>query len=448
MKFNSIVFTLLNLSAVYSATTTTTGGTVAAGSSINLSKIGDGSGGLRADSDLGMKLLSKARRLEDNNAAAAEEEEEEEDGYDITWVTGFSLKFLGCHYVQQYKEDGEQEQQQQQQQQSVDVQRLVHFRLCPNDLCRGNSNTGCTKKYGDYVVGMNTFMNVYFENQQRLDEYNCEMYAQNTCKCQDNGDDGYDEEKCEYDCFAEAGMAETCTDRNPYEEEGQEAYEFEVDRYLECAEFEMNQGGQRRRRMEEGGGSGLFIGPYCSEQGGEIHLGVFTDEGCSQFADKYQGTKTFTSLTGMELPYSSQNIVKADSCMSCIDFDQEGNNNNNNNQQQVSEMCEHVYLASGKCEKNLPSGAKDEPNNFACDYIDGVQTILKDGIARSKQKSNGVSTFFIIVLSLSTISLALYVRYLRTRLGLTLHSRNINLLEDAAREKQQHPPGRSQYNID
>jgi pyocin large subunit-like protein len=63
-------------------------------------------GGLRADSTLGMKLLSQARRLEDNADDANEDnaganEEEQENQVDMTWVKNFSIKFQGCHYVQQ-----------------------------------------------------------------------------------------------------------------------------------------------------------------------------------------------------------------------------------------------------------------------------------------------------------------------------------------------------------
>lgn len=59
-------------------------------------------GGLRADSRLGMRLLSQARRLEDGGGEdAAAEEEENNDAVDMTWVKNFSIKFQGCHYIQQ-----------------------------------------------------------------------------------------------------------------------------------------------------------------------------------------------------------------------------------------------------------------------------------------------------------------------------------------------------------
>jgi hypothetical protein len=48
--------------------------------------------GLAADSKLGMEVLSKARRVD-----------EQQEGMDITWVSGYSLKFQGCHHVQQVR---------------------------------------------------------------------------------------------------------------------------------------------------------------------------------------------------------------------------------------------------------------------------------------------------------------------------------------------------------
>jgi hypothetical protein len=48
--------------------------------------------GLAADSELGMKILSQARLLEGGQNEAA---------VDYTWVSGYSLKFQGCHNTQQ-----------------------------------------------------------------------------------------------------------------------------------------------------------------------------------------------------------------------------------------------------------------------------------------------------------------------------------------------------------
>jgi hypothetical protein len=46
---------------------------------------------LPADSEIGMKLISKARKVEQND-----------DG-GMTWLSGYSIKFLGCHHIQQVR---------------------------------------------------------------------------------------------------------------------------------------------------------------------------------------------------------------------------------------------------------------------------------------------------------------------------------------------------------
>jgi hypothetical protein len=50
--------------------------------------------GLAAESKLGVSLLSKARLLEENG-------NNENQNVDTTWVSGYSLKFLGCHHIRQ-----------------------------------------------------------------------------------------------------------------------------------------------------------------------------------------------------------------------------------------------------------------------------------------------------------------------------------------------------------
>jgi hypothetical protein len=57
--------------------------------------------GLQADSELGMKLLSYARRVEEANADGDEQQQQQQQPVDFSWVAHFSLKFQGCHHVQQ-----------------------------------------------------------------------------------------------------------------------------------------------------------------------------------------------------------------------------------------------------------------------------------------------------------------------------------------------------------
>jgi hypothetical protein len=50
---------------------------------------------IAADSPLGMRLLSESRSLENNNY----------DPYSHTWVSGYSIKFDGCHHISQWNDE-------------------------------------------------------------------------------------------------------------------------------------------------------------------------------------------------------------------------------------------------------------------------------------------------------------------------------------------------------
>jgi hypothetical protein len=98
---------------------------------------------IKADSPLGMKLLSQARNLADQQA------------FDNTWVSGYSLKFEGCHHISQWNDEAEGEEDVR-----IATKRLVRFRLCPSEFC--DSGSGCSNGYGDYIIDMNTYLAAWF----------------------------------------------------------------------------------------------------------------------------------------------------------------------------------------------------------------------------------------------------------------------------------------------
>merc|ERR1719464_2175798 len=68
---------------------------------------------IKAGSTVGQKVLSKARRLE----------QDENEEIDYTWVAGMSLKFQGCYNTQQWNEEANDEEDLR-----ITTQRLVRFR--------------------------------------------------------------------------------------------------------------------------------------------------------------------------------------------------------------------------------------------------------------------------------------------------------------------------------
>ena len=135
-----------------------------------------GGGGIPSRSPAGRRLLSAARRLEnegDNGNGNGNG-----NGDDYSFVSAFSLKFQGCHQISQWNAasgggDGDGDSAR------VRSKRLVRFRLCPTGSCDGGSGSdGCSSSssvpsasssatatggYGDYIVDLGTFVAAYWE---------------------------------------------------------------------------------------------------------------------------------------------------------------------------------------------------------------------------------------------------------------------------------------------
>lgn len=179
---------------------------------------------------------------------------------------------------------------------------------------------------------------------------------------------------------------EYCVDRNPYNDEEEEEEEWELQEMAECRNYEFEQ-----EEVE------YFVGAYCSENGGNIYLGLFTEDTCSQFADKYGGHETFAALSyGKSLPYSDSTMIMTE-CMSCKEPQDANQNNDNDNQDadEVKESCEQLYEAAGKCEGGL-SGSIQYPNNYACNFMQGIKIVRKNGaVVRGAGMQNATASVFI-----------------------------------------------------
>eukprot|EP00571_Detonula_confervacea_P017277 CAMPEP_0172297056 /NCGR_PEP_ID=MMETSP1058-20130122/221_1 /TAXON_ID=83371 /ORGANISM="Detonula confervacea, Strain CCMP 353" /LENGTH=392 /DNA_ID=CAMNT_0013006161 /DNA_START=72 /DNA_END=1250 /DNA_ORIENTATION=+ len=359
------------------------------------------SAAISATSNVGAKVLSKARRLDEN----------ENEEIDYTWVANMSLKFQGCYHSTTWNDeaDGDEDIR-------ISTQRLVRFRLCPSDSCSMESAAGCGSGFGDYIIGMDEYLEAYFEAVQQDQEYNCEYEKEyGDCVCQQD-DDGFDEEICEYDCYMGKGM-EYCVDKNPYnDDEEEEEEQQDLREMAECRELEIEDNDDGRRLEEEE--AQYFIGAYCSESGASIHLGLFTEETCSQFADDNSGLTTYSTLmAGKELPYSSTTMIGTE-CMSCkepADADQ-NNDNDNADADAVKESCEELYESSGKCEAYL-EGTVAYPNNNGCNFMEGIKIVRKNGvIVRGAGSKNTTASVFIGLFACSFILLGGYAYYLKTKL--------------------------------
>ena len=312
------------------------------------SVINQSNGDVPADSAAGRNLLHHARRVaNNNNNNNGQQQNYNFDDADMSFLSGYSVKFQGCHHVQQWNENADDDEDVR-----IMTKRLVRFRLCPSSECSSSDLNGCSSHYGDYVVDMGTYVNSYYQALQN--NQGGRMLSNNN-----NG--------------------------------------FNVANYLECAAY------NNRRNLQNNGNQygyygddqvQYYIGPYCADQGGEIVLGLFTDDTCTSFAQSQ------TAIQG--LPYTSKSLVSM-SCTGCSAY---------NNGNGVSDFCTTIYEIAGKCESKMNVYY---PNEAACSYIEGIKIIRADGVIRtsatkkSKAAAAAIGSFLTVA-----VLLAGYVYYLRT----------------------------------
>ncbi len=373
---------------------------------------------ITTDTDLGQSILRNARRLNGGGGAGGGGNGENDNNKsDYTWMARYSLKFLGCNNIQKWNTNADSYYYPDEDR--IITSRVVRFRLCPTNICKKNNHNGCGRGYGDYVVDMDSYVSAYVEAQRRQDEYKCNLYVYKKCNCQ-NADDM---DLCEYKCFMR-GRKYNCINNNPYYDDDtntEGVYQNNLNdfqKYFEaCTEF--NPYYSSRRRLEDtdegDGGSSHYIGSYCSDQGGNVYLGMFTDSSCTNFADKNAGRTTYKSLTGGDdLPYSSSSMIKSE-CISCLEG-AKPQNQNDGNYGHVSGNCKDVYKASGKCETEMSNQIKGPSviNKNACYYIEGLKIVRKDGILDTTfTRPNKVMSSFIFMFAVSFVLLGAFIYYLR-----------------------------------
>lgn len=303
--------------------------------------------GLSSDSDMGRHLIANSRQLEAANA---------DDAYnsnysDMSWVSGYSIKFLGCHSVTQWINEGDYDNDADDEAAyeayanadsmdptngKIESVGLVRFRLCPSTKCIDQFDVGCASHYGEYVASMSTFLEAYLAYEQEM------------------GSNSYDD--------------------------------FDMDSAIQCTQYDY------------GGEDGYqhYLGPKCSAQGGTITLGLFDDDSCS--VPSYRQPIYYQKNNGAPaIPHTSNSIISK-RCMSCLATDADAANGDENyynydadgNQnyyqaENVNGLCATAYLASGKCESLIDSSSVLYPEEGACTYLEGVKRLKADGIIRGNE---------------------------------------------------------------
>jgi len=362
---------------------------------------------IAASSQLGARILSHARKLGDND--------------NFSWVAGYSLKFEKCATSDEYyggyfggEEGGGNGRQNYN---GMYKQRLIHFKLCPTESCSSGCSNGA-----DYVIDMNVYVEAYIQSKLEAQEYNCEMVQEN-CNCENAND----EERCEYQCYLDAGL-DYCGDRNG----DQNDQEFDLEEAVQCSRLEVDEdalayyyykqngnNGQQYYYQNGGQGNGemeLFVGPYCSANGKQIYLGVFWDETCSLPAS--DGTYEQFNY-GHSLPYTSESLVEG-GCLSCQE-PQDANNDDQQDEDEVLEVCERLYEDSGKCEDGLADGVTYYPNSYACEFISSLHAPGKMSTGKSSVPAANVfaGLFLVTTTIFGAVAYYFYIKAKRNNVSLS-----------------------------
>lgn len=369
---NSIMFILNTVSALLLL------GTVSAFRSrtLHLNKEFNTSSKAGRDLIASSTLVKGSRSLEDGG---------DDDASNYYFVGGYSIKFLDCHSVNQWDGENENENDEDDGGDSGSSNRiiasnLIRFRLCPANSCQSKSTSGCSSKYGDYVVDFNTFVYNYLSAQDYINE-DITNYCYNECSNQDDD--------CQSDCFEKNGGFS----RTSFYDS---SVDFDPVDYSQCAA--LGDG-------DDDGGNGYFIGPYCASDGKSIYLGIFSDDKCSEFSSC--DSSCFYSKYGYYLPYTESSLVTKQ-CISCAyDFMTQQTEGGNYG---ASDTCKELYSNAGKCETRM---AISYPNESACKYIEGIKFLQKDGVISSNSiKRSKVASMSIGFICFISILLAIYVHYL------------------------------------
>lgn len=262
-----------------------------------------------------------------------EDEQAEDEEADYSWMEGYTLKYENC-----FADDN-----------------LASFLLCPSNATCSSGCDGGAKYTADFAF----FIDAFTEAQLGAREYACEMARENC----DNDD--------EDTCYSNAGL-DYCVDK--------EDDEFDVQEYLECAQF------------QDG-----YIGPYCAD-GYNIYLGYYEDE-CYTLADE----GAFESEYGYALPYSAESIIEGD-CARCNEhgLDQDQTEGDQDDDDDVLEQCVELYEGVySKCEDGMGG------DTTGCDSIDTLEE-NDPAVASIKNGSSGGSIAMTVVLfiALATAILA------------------------------------------
>lgn len=330
----------------------------------------EGNVSIRGNSETAAKLVKVARRLEENGGG-------EED--ELQFLMNYSLKLISCidneRVINYENNDGGGDNNEYE-------NSAVVFRLCPSNTCDASDKYGCDSGYGDYVIGINTFMELYGRYQEEEQEQQQQNNNNNNGQQQYSSLVAYNQ----YGVAFDASEYMECREYNP--EEAMNEAEENGYYYGNNNGQQQNGGGGNNANNNyynygnngnnnyynynnnggdgEGGGEDVrfFIGPGCSADGKSIGLKLYWNEECTYSASHVPFSQLSYGMWPDGLPFSNGGLVSMN-CVDCYGM-------NENYEYEMNEVCEELYQSrSSSCEQPEFTSSKGYNNNY--NYDNGQQ---------------------------------------------------------------------------
>ena len=307
--------------------------------------------------------LMRGARVTENSQLRHLEEEAQVD------ITGYSIKFEKCQFVKQYA--GGQNNNNNGVDTILATKRFAVFRLCPNNSC-----SSCSSGYGEYIVDLETYLESTLQYKGEIQENYCQACEE--CAAEDEAAAEEADDAARRRRLANVNC-NTCYN------ECQNIANMEANGYMDAAEYTQCQ----KVYENENTGKIYYAGAMCASSGARVKIGLFLDEDCSIFDGSAEIDKYLKNNDGYNVKLSYHLLKQTfpeDECVaSCTKVDENANNENGDEEQEVevSEVCENLYYASGKCEQmhGFVSGIEDYENydnqlaqeDEVCDFIASIR---------------------------------------------------------------------------
>ncbi|GKY93940.1 hypothetical protein MPSEU_000360900 [Mayamaea pseudoterrestris] len=388
----------------------------------------------KAQHNLQQSLFQAAirrRRLgnEDDDAAI--------DSYSTIDLTKYAFKYIGCSNVHTWSDD-----QAVSSESPFRLDKFVVFRLCEASSCSTYNKWGCNYNYGEYLVPMETYLELMHLHHVSQFGYYCRICSQcmtykSNVQSSYNDDDGQDDwaSYSDYwathdddvangddaananDNVADDGAADdyyaddVAADDDAYNynqrnrktannddasatpfyisSNGTCIYESVCSRYKNaCANAPTRSDIQQYFTCQKfnigSNGNVGFLGPHCRSDGRTIDIGFYADEYCNKFLGETQNTniKNYLNIQTSDMDaYTSKSCVpcQASNAFSLLTDNQLAADNGT----RVYSLCDALYDPAAKCQKAFVDRKDSYESTEQLDNEDAVCGMIESLVTNS-----------------------------------------------------------------